>query len=136
MNVVSVRAAAVLLVDDVPENLLVLEAVMAPLGLTTVRAATGNEALERARQRPYAVVVLDDRLPDMRGAEVARRLTAEHGDACPPILLHTSGDPTMVRQREWYAAGVLDVVQKPFDPEIFRCKMRIFVRLATRQVVS
>lgn len=132
MGVASHRPAAVLLVDDVPENLLVLEAVLAPLALTTVRAAMGAEALERARQQTFSVVVLDDRLPDMRGAEVARRLTAEHGEACPPILLHTSGDPTAARQREWYAAGVIDVVQKPFDPEIFRCKIRIFVRLATR----
>jgi CheY-like chemotaxis protein len=132
MSVVSHRPAAVLLVDDVPENLLVLEAVLGPLALATVRAATGSEALERARQRTFAVVVLDDRLPDMRGAEVARRLTAEHGEACPPILLHTSGDTTTARQREWYAAGVLDVVQKPFDPEIFRAKVRILARLATR----
>ena len=127
------RTPIVLIVDDERANLVALESMLASAGARFVRAATGTQALSAAGMFTFALVILDDRLPDMRGAEVAATLRATLGDATPPILLHTSGDPPRERRREWYRAGILDVDQKPVDPDILRSKVAILLQLFRRR---
>jgi len=122
----------VLLVDDQPANLLVLEATLAHLDVNFVRAETGARALELASAGPYAAIVLDDRLPDMRGEEVARRTQARLGPRCPPILLYTAADFGRAELAAWRAAGVEDVLQKPGDPDVIRRKIGAMVQRARR----
>ena len=127
------RTPIVLIVDAERANLVALESMLANSGAKFVRAATGAQALSAAGMFTFALVILDDHLPDMRGAEVAVALRAALGDATPPIVLHTSGDPPRERRREWHRAGILDVEQKPVDPEILRFKVAILLRLFRRK---
>ena len=127
------RTPIVLIVDDERANLVALESMLPNAGANLVRASTGSQALSAAQMFTLALVILDDRLPDMRGAEVAAALRAMLGNDTPPMLLHTSGDPPRERRREWHRAGILDVDQKPVDPEVLRAKVAILLRLFHRR---
>jgi signal transduction histidine kinase len=128
----------ILVVDDTPSNLLALEAVLAQPEVTVVRAASGAEALALIQAHDYAVVILDVQMPVMGGLEVARRIREDNGDRTTPIIFLTAFevDPRQVRRA--YASGAVDFVVKPFDDEILRAKVSVFVDLfrKTREVVA
>ena len=121
--------AHVLLVDDQPANLLALEASLAPLDVAFVRAETGRRAIELAGGG-HAAMVLDDRLPDMRGEEVARQVIGALGDRCPPIVLYTAADFGRAERDAWRAAGIAEVLLKAGDPQVLRATLESFVRQA------
>lgn len=123
---------AILIVDDEPANLLALEGMLARSGARFYRAGTGKEALHLASQVSLALVILDDRLPDMRGGELARKLAELCGDDTPPIVMHTSGDTPRTALRAHYGDGILDVDQKPVDPDMLRAKVKTLLRLHRR----
>src|SRR5580700_6670848 len=106
--------ASVLLVDDVPANLVVLEAVLGPLGVRLVHAASGAEALEHAASESFAAVLLDVQMPEMDGFQVARRLReTAHGRELPIIFL-TAVYRDEDFARKGYAVGAADYITKPF----------------------
>ncbi|MDI1432000.1 response regulator [Polyangium sorediatum] len=121
--------ASVLLVDDTPANLLVLAAVLKPLGARLVEAKSGVEALEASRREPFAVVLLDVQMPDMDGFEVARRMRAtEHGREVP-ILFLTAIHRDEAYARRGYALGAADYITKPFNVDVLRARVKAFVDL-------
>ena len=107
--------ATVLVVDDDPVILRLLEVNFEMEGFTVVRASDGTEGLERAREVLPDVVVLDVMMPRMTGYEVAAALRADDATSAIPIIFVTaraqSGD--VERGME---LGVDDYVTKPFDP--------------------
>ena len=86
------RAASVLLVDDQPENLLALEAVLKPLGLRTVRATSGEEALRGLLHDDFAVILLDVQMPGMDGFETAELIKQRERTQHIPIIFLTAID--------------------------------------------
>ncbi len=67
---------SILLVDDRPENLLALEAILEPLGQRLVRATSGDEALRRLLVQDFALILLDVQMPGMNGFEAAELIKA------------------------------------------------------------
>ena len=121
--------ASVLLVDDTPANLLVLAAVLKPLGARLVEAKSGAEALECVRREPFAAVLLDVQMPEMDGFEVARRMReTEHGREVP-ILFLTAIHRDEEYARRGYASGAADYITKPFNVEVLRARVKAFVDL-------
>ncbi|HET9011777.1 MAG TPA: response regulator, partial [Gemmatimonadaceae bacterium] len=84
--------ARVLLVDDRPENLLALEALLEPLGLLTVRANSGEDALRRVLVEDFAVILLDVQMPGTDGIETARLIKARDRSRTTPIIFLTALD--------------------------------------------
>src|SRR5206468_8916928 len=82
--------APILLVDDEPANLLAMEAVLQGLGEPIVRAASGEAAMRRLRDRDFAAVLLDLRMPGMDGIETARLIRAQKRSRETPILFMTA----------------------------------------------
>jgi len=121
-------AAAVLLVDDDPRNLRLLGAVLHSLGVRLVLATSGAEALERAASEDFAVILLDVQMPAMDGFETAAHLKAAPRSQTTPILFLTAtlGDGVVVNA---YARGAVDYITKPFDNDILRSKVAVFVDL-------
>src|SRR5437660_2956222 len=78
--------ASILLVDDHPANLVALEAVLEPLRQETVRASSGEQALDRLAEREFAVVVMDVRMPGMDGDETAARSRERASTRLTPII--------------------------------------------------
>ncbi len=120
--------APVLLVDDHPANLLVLEAVLAAPGLDLVRASSGEEALRKLADRDFAVVLLDLDMPGLDGFETARRIRRGRGRETP-IIFVTAAHDTDFPVAEAYRLGVVDYLVKPLIPDILRAKVAVFVDL-------
>jgi diguanylate cyclase (GGDEF)-like protein len=122
------RPANVLLVDDNEDTLLLLEAILAPLGQRLVRARSGEEALACLGREEFAVVLLDVRMPGMDGFETAARIKARKATRHLPIIFLT-GSSDFEEVRRGYAAGAVDFILKPFDREVLRAKVSVFVDL-------
>jgi signal transduction histidine kinase len=122
----------VLLVDDRPDNLLALRAVLEPLGVDLVEAGSGEEALRHLLAGEFALIILDVQMPVLDGFETARLIRGRERTRYVPIIFLTalSGQPEHYRQG--YQSGAVDYVYKPFEPEILRAKVSVFVELWTR----
>src|SRR5258708_4791167 len=111
---VGVRPANILVVDDRPEGLRMLETVLAGMGEKVVAAASGQEALGLALNGDFAVVLLDVRMPDMDGFETAKYLRSRSRTRHTPIIFVTGLDESPENIERGYAVGAVDCLFKPF----------------------
>jgi PAS domain S-box-containing protein len=128
-------SAAVLLVDDVHENLVALEAVLAPIaeehGLRLLTALTADGALRHALEEGdrLAVALLDVMMPGTDGPELARLIRARRQLEHVPVIFVTALDAERRRVTEAYQSGAVDYLTKPLDPDLIRAKVSAFVEL-------
>jgi PAS domain S-box-containing protein len=122
-------AVNILLVDDQPANLLVLEAVLSELGCTLVRAASGEEALRLLADRDAAVVLLDVRMPGLSGFETARRMRAAARTRHTPVIFLSASESGEFPVVEAYRLGAVDYLLKPIVPDVLRAKVAVFMDL-------
>ncbi len=129
---VRIGVPRVLLVDDRPDNLLAVRAVLEPLGLDLVEAASGEEALRPLLAGEFALIILDVQMPVLDGFETARLIRGRERTRYVPIIFLTaiSGEPE--HYQRGYESGAVDYVYKPFEPEILRAKVSVFSELWTR----
>ncbi|MFB7945956.1 two-component system response regulator [Kitasatospora phosalacinea] len=120
----------ILLVDDRPENLTVLEALLGPHGHQLVPATSGPEAL-RALMEPdgYAAILLDVQMPGMDGYETAAHIRRRARTRDIPIVFVTAIGSDSDHAMRAYAAGAADFIPKPVDPWAVRAKVASFVEL-------
>ncbi|WP_324290033.1 response regulator [Pyxidicoccus sp. MSG2] len=123
------ETASILLVDDIPANLVALEAILAPLGQRLVLARSGREALAALLQQDFACILLDVQMPEMDGFETARLIKGRERTRHVPILFITafSGEDSLIQRG--YAQGAVDYIVKPFNPDMLRTKVAVFVDL-------
>jgi len=119
----------ILLVDDRPENLLALEAILGSLDVDLVRANSGEEALRALLRADFALILLDAQMPGMDGFETAARIKRRTRTKDIPIIFLTAVDKDMSSSYRGYVAGGADYISKPFDPWILRAKVQVFVDL-------
>jgi CheY-like chemotaxis protein len=126
------RPAKILLVDDRPENLLALEAILHGLGHQLITARSGEEALKVLLTEDVAVLLLDVQMPGMDGFETAAHVKKRERTRDIPILFLTAiGDAHQAFRG--YAAGAVDYLSKPFDPWVLKAKVGVFVELYERR---
>jgi PAS domain S-box-containing protein len=128
-----VSRPTVLLVDDRPENLLALEALLEPLGARLVRAGSGDEALKRILTQDFAVILLDVQMPGMNGFETARLIKSRERSRTIPIIFLTAISKDEQFVFEGYSVGAVDYMFKPFPPDVLRSKVAVFLDLARKQ---
>ena len=121
--------ARILLVDDRPENLLALEAILGTLGQTLVRASSGEDALRALLHDDFALILMDAQMPGMDGFETATRIKSRERTRDVPIIFLTALDKDAHLAYRGYAAGAADYIAKPFDPWLLRAKVQVFVDL-------
>jgi signal transduction histidine kinase len=119
----------ILLVDDRPENLVALSTVLADVGAEVATALSGNEALRRMLTRRFSVVLLDVQMPDMDGFEAAELMRSHDDMRSTPIIFVTAIDRSDHHVFRGYAAGAVDYISKPVDPDILRSKVAVFLKL-------
>jgi CheY-like chemotaxis protein len=124
-----VQKAKILLVDDRPENLLALEAILSALDQTLVRASSGEEALKALLTDDFAVILLDVQMPGMDGFETAAHIKRRERTRDIPIIFLTAINHGPHHTFRGYAAGAVDYISKPFDPWVLRAKVSVFVEL-------
>src|SRR3954464_9047076 len=123
----------ILIVDDRAENLLALEAILEPLHQRLVRASSGEEALRRLLERDFALILLDVQMPGMNGFETARLIKSRERTKYIPIIFLTAISKEEAYVFEGYSVGAVDYLFKPFQPEILRSKVAVFVDLYRKQ---
>ena len=122
-------AASILLVDDDESSLRALCAVLEPLGQRMVSARSGEEALRQLLRDEFAVILLDMRMPGLDGLQTARYINARPRTRHIPIIFLTAHAEDVEQVFRAYAAGAVDYVVKPFDPDVLRSKVAVFVEL-------
>lgn len=126
-----------LLVDDLPENLLSLEALLQRDELMLLKARSGDEALELLLQHDVALALIDVQMPGLNGFELAELMRGNERTRRVPIIFVTAGTHTAERRFQGYEAGAVDFIQKPIEPEVLRSKAAIFAELCRqRQMIS
>ncbi|MGO4792240.1 response regulator [Paenibacillus sp. 2KB_20] len=117
----------ILLVDDRPENLLALEAVLDSEQYTLIKATSGEEALRYLLKYDFAVIVLDVQMPGMDGIETARLIKARDKTKDIPIIFISANSKDAEHLFAGYSAGAIDYMVKPFIPQILKSKIEGFV---------
>lgn len=121
--------AKILVVDDHPNNLTVMEAVLGGPEYILMKASSGKEALALVEENDFALVILDIQMPDMDGFETAEKIKKLPQGKNVPLIFVTAiykEDPFI---RKGYEIGAIDYFGKPFDPEILKAKVSIYANL-------
>lgn len=124
---------SILLVDDRPENLLALEAILEPLGQILIRAGSGPEALRQVLALDFAVMLLDVQMPGMNGFEVAEIIKSRERSRTIPIIFLSAISKEDAYVFKGYSMGAVDYVFKPFNPDVLKSKVSVFVDLFVKQ---
>ena len=123
----------ILLVDDRHENLLALEAILEPLGQHLVSAHSGEEALKCVLQHDFAAILLDVQMPDMNGFDTAQIIKSREKSRFIPIIFLSAISKKDSYVFKGYSMGAVDYVFKPFNPDVLRSKVAVFVDLYLKQ---
>src|SRR6201996_6339580 len=118
-----------LLVDDLPENLLSLDALLRREGLVLLKARSGDEALELLLQHDVALALVDVQMPGLNGFELAELMRGTGPPRRVPIIFVTAGTADSQRRFRGYEAGAVDFINKPIEPDILRSKADVFFEL-------
>src|SRR6266540_1785612 len=121
--------ANVLLVDDRPENLLALEGILEPLGQNLLYAQSGEDALRQLLLHDVAVILLDVQMPELDGFETASLIKQRERTKHIPIIFVTAISKDEQQVFRGYSAGAVDYVFKPFNPDVLRSKVSVFIEL-------
>jgi CheY-like chemotaxis protein len=127
------QSPKILIVDDRPENLLALEAILQGLGHDLVKAHSGEDALKRLLTEDFALILLDVQMPGMDGFETATHIKQRERTRDVPIVFLTAIDGEAHQAFRGYAAGAVDYLSKPFDPWVLRAKVGVFIELYERR---
>lgn len=122
-----------LLVDDLEENLIALEALLARDELTLLKARSGHEALEILLDHEVALALIDVQMPDMDGFELAELMRGVERTRHVPIIFITAGIREGQHVFKGYDAGAVDFLFKPIDPSIVKHKSETFFQLARQR---
>lgn len=124
-----IAPAHILLVDDVPANLLALEALLRRDDVVLLKAQSGEEALELLLGHDVALAFLDVQMPGMDGFELAELMRGSERTRHVPIIFVTAGSSDNQRRFRGYEAGAVDFIAKPIEPHVLRSKADVFLDL-------
>jgi signal transduction histidine kinase len=125
---VSQAGARILIVDDLPEKLLVYRTLLEDLDAQIVEAHSGTEALKRVLEGEFAVILLDVNMPDIDGLETATLVRRHKNGRHTPIIFITAYADEMQTARG-YELGAVDYILSPVIAPVIRTKVRVFVDL-------
>lgn len=119
----------ILLVDDEPKNLTALAAVLESPDRELVLADSGQAALKNLLDDSFAVILLDVHMPDLDGFETAELIRGREQSRDTPIIFLTAAISEAQFVSRGYSLGAVDYIVKPFDPNMLRSKVAVFVEL-------
>lgn len=134
MNVQPPDRVNVLLVDDRPENLVALQAILNSPSYNLVQANSGAEALRCLLNQDFAVILLDVQMPGMDGFETATLIRSRDRSRSTPIIFITAFSSNDTHVFKGYSLGAVDYLFKPLKPEILTSKVQVFVELFQKTV--
>ncbi len=124
----------ILLIDDVEENLVALDALLRREGVQLLQARSGSDALELLLVHEISLALLDVQMPEMDGFELAELMRGAERTKHVPIIFVTAGTRDPKRVFKGYETGAVDFLFKPIDPHILRSKVDVFIELARQRL--
>ena len=122
-----------LIVDDIVANLNLLDAITRKIPMNLIKATSGTEALEKTHGIELALAIIDVRMPEMDGYELARRMNEERlGDTVPIIFLTASDEKNAF---EGYDSGAVDYLNKPVPNHVLLSKIKVFIDLFNQKQI-
>lgn len=122
---------SILIVDDTPENLIAIEAVLSDIG-RLVKVTSGQEALRMLLKEEFAVILLDVNMPGMNGFETAALIRQRKNTEHVPIIFVTAISTTDTHMFKGYSLGAVDYIFTPVNAEVLRSKVSVFVELVRK----
>lgn len=119
----------ILVVDDRPEGLLAMEAVLSCDDFNLIKASSGREALNQCLYHDFAVILLDVQMPELDGFETARLIRKNLRSHGTPIIFVTAINKEARHINKGYESGAVDYIFKPLDPFVLKSKVSVFVDL-------
>lgn len=119
----------ILLVDDRPEGLISLEAVLNDSQYNLIKANSGQEALAQVLKNDFAVILMDVQMPEMDGIETTTIIKQREKSKNIPVIFMTANNVSEQNIIKGYSVGAVDYVLKPFDEHILKSKVAVFVEL-------
>jgi signal transduction histidine kinase len=123
----------ILAVDDTPQNLLALDALLARPGVRVLQARSADEALDWLLREPVALALIDVQMPHTDGFELAEMIRGSARTRHVPLIFLTATVRDPARTFRGYETGAVDFLHKPLDPAILRSKVAVFVELAQQR---
>lgn len=127
------NAINILVVDDVPQNLVAINALLERPGLNILQAHSGQEALEILLVEEVALALIDVQMPHMDGFELAELMRGSERTRTVPLIFLTAGARERKSWFRGYEAGAVDFLYKPIDEIILRSKVNVFVELFAKE---
>ncbi len=121
--------ANILIVDDIPQNLVAMEALLRRDHLHILTATSGAEALELLLEHEVALALLDVQMPEMDGFALAELMRGAQRTRDVPIIFLTASPNDPMRSFQGYESGAVDFLHKPIDPQVIQSKINVFVEL-------
>src|SRR5580765_598542 len=125
----------VLAVDDLPENLVGLEALLAAPGVRVLTASGTGQALEVLASHDVALAIVDVQMPAMGGFELAELMRGTARARAVPIIFLTAATPEPGVVFRGYEGGGVDFLVKPVDPQLLRSKVAVFIELSRQRLL-
>jgi signal transduction histidine kinase len=119
-------------VDDIPANLVALQAILEPLEQELVLAQSGDEALRKLLEGDFACILMDVQMPGLTGLETAALIRQRERTRHIPLMFITALSREAAYITRGYEQGAVDYLLKPVDPDILRSKVKVFVDLFLR----
>ena len=123
----------ILVVDDLAQNLLAMEALLARPGVRVIKASSGVEALELLLLHEVAVALLDVQMPEMDGFELAELIRGRDSTRHIPLMFVTAAAADQQRQFQGYDYGAVDFLHKPVESHVLISKVNVFIELYRQQ---
>lgn len=125
----------ILVVDDRPENLVALKAVLESTSYNVVTAASGEEALRWVLKEEFSVILLDVQMPGLDGFETARLIKNREKTRHIPIVFVTAANQASEHVQKGFEVGAVDYIFKPFSPDMLRRKVDALARMFTNHQI-
>jgi diguanylate cyclase (GGDEF)-like protein/PAS domain S-box-containing protein len=123
------NAINILIVDDHPENLVALEALLEAPSVNLIKCLSGEEALKYVLKEEYALILLDVQMPGLDGYETARIIKSRERSRDTPIIFVTAINKEPEHVNSGYSLGAIDYLFKPFDPDVLKSKVDQLIKL-------
>ncbi|MFA7138735.1 MAG: response regulator, partial [Bacteroidales bacterium] len=123
----------ILIVDDLPQNVILLEAILRAQHVDIIKAYNGKQALEALNTHIFSMALLDVLMPEMDGFELASRIRKHPDHTLLPIIFITANNLDDLSIFKGYQAGAVDYITKPFNKDILISKIKVFTELAQQR---
>lgn len=129
LHATAVPITSILIVDDIPQNLVAMEALLQSDTLRILKATSGAEALELLLLHDVALALLDVQMPEMDGFALAELMRGSQRTRNVPIIFLTASPNDPTRSFQGYESGAVDFLYKPIDPHAIQSKVNVFIEL-------